>query len=117
MDELEHIVRRTGTADLVHAAVHDKLTGLPNRSFLRDRIQMAIERKKQNPNRHFALFFLDFDRFKVVNDSPHLGYEGGDELLVAISDRLTKSAWHCGFDSSGKQIDRGAPSAAMVCCS
>jgi len=88
MDQLEHMVE-TRTAELVHAALHDKLTGMPNRALLRDRITHAIERHKRNPNYHFALLFLDFDRFKLVNDS--LGHEVGDELLVAISERLGKS--------------------------
>jgi diguanylate cyclase (GGDEF)-like protein len=88
MDQLEHMVEAR-TAELVHAALHDKLTGMPNRALLRDRITHAIERNKRNPNYHFALLFLDFDRFKLVNDS--LGHEVGDELLVAISDRLNKS--------------------------
>ena len=69
-----------------HAALHDKLTGLPNRALLQDRLTMAIERRKRNPNYHFALLFLDFDRFKMINDS--LGHDAGDDLLVAISDRL-----------------------------
>jgi predicted signal transduction protein with EAL and GGDEF domain len=77
------------TAELVHAALHDKLTGMPNRALLRDRIAHAIERKKRNPEYNFAVFFLDFDRFKLVNDS--LGHEVGDELLVAISQRLAQA--------------------------
>jgi len=88
MDELEIMVRER-TADLVHAALHDKLTDLPNRALLKDRIGQALERKKRNPEYHFGLFFLDFDRFKLINDS--LGHDLGDELLVEISKRLTGS--------------------------
>jgi diguanylate cyclase len=88
MDQLEHMVQER-TAELVHAALHDKLTGLPNRALLRDRIVQSIERRKRNPDYKFALFFADFDRFKLINDS--LGHEVGDELLIAISERLAKS--------------------------
>jgi diguanylate cyclase len=85
MDQLENMVAER-THELVHAALHDKLTGLPNRALLKDRITLAIERGKRNPAYHFALLFLDFDRFKLVNDS--LGHDVGDELLVEISKRL-----------------------------
>jgi diguanylate cyclase len=88
MNQLEHMVQER-TQELVHAALHDKLTGLPNRALLRDRIVHAIERRKRNPDYHFALLFLDFDRFKLVNDS--LGHAVGDELLVEIANRLSSA--------------------------
>lgn len=88
MDELEQIVQQR-TAALAHTAMHDKLTGLANRALLQDRLNQAIERRKRNPDYHFALFFIDLDRFKLVNDS--LGHDVGDELLVAIADRLRQS--------------------------
>ncbi|HCS55686.1 MAG TPA: diguanylate cyclase [Planctomycetaceae bacterium] len=64
-------------------AYHDVLTGLPNRLSILDSIQGAIDR---NNGDHFALLFLDFDGFKLINDS--LGHEVGDELLKAIATRL-----------------------------
>lgn len=72
-----------------NAALHDKLTGLPNRALLQDRLARALERRQREKTHHFALFFLDLDRFKMVNDS--LGHETGDALLVAIAHRLMQA--------------------------
>jgi len=69
-----------------HAAFHDSLTGLPNRSLLIDHLRLAIERSKINANHLFAVLFLDLDRFKNINDS--LGHNTGDQLLVAIAGRI-----------------------------
>ncbi|MEM6458322.1 MAG: GGDEF and EAL domain-containing protein [Planctomycetota bacterium] len=75
--------------ELRHAAEHDKLTGLPNRATLHARLEKAIRRHKlSGGRRRFALLFLDFDRFKVINDS--LGHDAGDRLLVQIADRLRR---------------------------
>lgn len=74
-------------ASLRHAAEHDKLTGLPNRALLSDQLKHALRRNRISGGRHrYALLFLDFDRFKVINDS--MGHDVGDELLVGIADRL-----------------------------
>ncbi len=69
-----------------HDAFHDALTGLPNRALFLDRLGQAVERSKRRPDFLFALLFLDFDRFKVINDS--LGHTTGDHLLVAGARRL-----------------------------
>lgn len=71
-----------------HDAMHDVLTGLPNRALFMNRLKHAIERQR-NAASPFAVLFLDFDRFKLVNDS--LGHAAGDELLLAIAARLQAS--------------------------
>ncbi|MGC9526523.1 MAG: two-component system response regulator [Limnospira sp.] len=73
-------------ARLLDMALHDTLTGLPNRTLFMERVGGAIAEFKTEPQRRFAVLFLDCDRFKVVNDS--LGHLVGDELLVAIAGRL-----------------------------
>ena len=69
-----------------HAAFHDSLTGLPNRSLFTERLSAAIERSKSDADFRFAVIFTDLDRFKIVNDS--LGHDVGDELLVVFGSRL-----------------------------
>jgi diguanylate cyclase (GGDEF)-like protein len=67
---------------LAHQALHDPLTGLPNRTFFLDRLEMALAA----PDPKVAVLFCDVDRFKVVNDS--LGHDAGDQLLVTLAGRL-----------------------------
>ncbi len=86
MGQLESIVADR-TAELRRAAMTDKLTGLPNRALFNDRLGHAVEHATDETNRRFALLYLDFDRFKVINDS--LGHQAGDDLLIAISERLS----------------------------
>ncbi|HWW54301.1 MAG TPA: GGDEF domain-containing protein, partial [Acidimicrobiales bacterium] len=70
---------------LSHQALHDPLTGLPNRTLLTDRLQSALARQKRGGGL-VAVAFLDLDRFKLVNDAH--GHPAGDQLLVALGRRL-----------------------------
>jgi diguanylate cyclase (GGDEF)-like protein/PAS domain S-box-containing protein len=72
---------------LVYEALHDTLTGLPNRIFLMERLRQALQLAERNKDYLFAVLFIDLDRFKVINDS--LGHMIGDQLLIAISRRLS----------------------------
>ena len=77
--------RKTAELRLQHDALHDSLTGLPNRVLFQDRLLHLVQRGRRN-GATSAVLFLDLDRFKIVNDS--LGHLVGDALLVAVADRL-----------------------------
>jgi diguanylate cyclase (GGDEF)-like protein/PAS domain S-box-containing protein len=91
--EVEHVVivtrdvtdRHRAVETLAHRASHDGLTGLPNRHVLLERLEGLLHRDQ----RRLAVFVLDVDRFKLVNDS--LGHPAGDALLVAIAIRLREA--------------------------
>ena len=78
--------RQQREADLRHNAFHDALTGLPNRNLFTDRLEMSLRRFRRFPKLFFAVFFLDLDFFKQVND--RYGHDMGDQLLKAIAEIL-----------------------------
>ena len=71
---------------LRHGALHDGLTGLPNRTLFVDRLTQALTRTSRSPGTRIALLFLDLDGFKGVNDT--LGHLAGDLLLTKLADRI-----------------------------
>jgi diguanylate cyclase (GGDEF)-like protein/PAS domain S-box-containing protein len=86
----EEVTERKRVEDrLLHHALHDPLTGLPNRHLFMERLGRALLRYHSREGGLFAVLFLDLDRFKVVNDS--LGHHVGDELLQVIAERLRAS--------------------------
>jgi diguanylate cyclase (GGDEF)-like protein len=89
-DLTDQIVERERVEDtLKHQALHDTLTGLPNRAYLLDRLARALQHFRRDDSAGFAVLFLDLDRFKVVNDS--VGHLVGDELLKHAAARLASA--------------------------
>ncbi len=78
---------REEQAALAHRALHDELTGLPNRTLLTDRLRQAA-RAEDRRETQAMLLFLDLDNFKAIND--RFGHSAGDSLLVAVAARLTE---------------------------
>jgi diguanylate cyclase (GGDEF)-like protein len=80
------IERKRAESELAHQALHDQLTGLPNRALFLDRLGVALERARRSGTQ-VAVMFLDFDNFKHINDSR--GHAVGDRLLAALGERLS----------------------------
>ncbi len=78
--------KKSAEEKLQHEATHDTLTKLPNRAYFMTRLELALNKSKENSAYQVSVLFIDLDRFKVVNDS--LGHLIGDLLLIGISERL-----------------------------
>lgn len=78
--------RKKVEQQLLHNALHDKLTGLANRALFLERLGKAVKRTQQDSSYIFAVLFLDLDRFKVLNDSR--GHTIGDQMLLTVAKRI-----------------------------
>jgi diguanylate cyclase (GGDEF)-like protein/PAS domain S-box-containing protein len=83
-------LRKKAEAKLQHDALHDALTGLPNRMLLLDRLQHALHFSERDKNYQYAVLFLDLDKFKDINDS--LGHDVGDQILIECAQRIKSCA-------------------------
>ena len=80
--------RKRKETQIAHMAQHDALTDLANRTFLGERVERALGAPVRRRHEGFALFYLDLDRFKAVNDMH--GHPAGDALLRGVANRLSK---------------------------
>lgn len=80
------IERKVTQEKLTYLALHDELTGLPNRALFMERLGQALRRCERNKDYKFAVLMMDLDRFKFINDT--LGHQAGDEMLRRIGDRI-----------------------------
>jgi diguanylate cyclase (GGDEF)-like protein/PAS domain S-box-containing protein len=99
--------RRNTERMLLHAALHDSLTNLPNRRLLRDRLDTALARAHRSPST-VAVLFIDLDHFKQVNDS--FGHDAGDEVLISVAKRI-----HSALRSSDTVARLGGDEFVVVC--
>lgn len=80
--------RKQAERELMHATLHDPLTGLPNRERMNTLLLQALQRQAKPGARHAAVLFIDLDRFKLINDS--LGHQVGDQVLVQVATRIER---------------------------
>lgn len=106
--QIQDVTETRRTHDLLtHLALHDPLTGLPNRTLVLDRIQKSLDRGRRT-GRNVAVLFCDLDHFKVVNDSA--GHDLGDAVLIEVAKRLS-GALRAG-DTAGRM---GGDEFVVVC--
>ncbi|BED87813.1 bifunctional diguanylate cyclase/phosphodiesterase [Pseudoalteromonas sp. MM1] len=84
IDEREKVEQQ-----LYHDAHHDSLTGLPNRSLFLTQLEKTLQHYHRFPEHHFAVLFIDLDKFKDINDQ--LGHQAGDQFLISVADLFS----HC----------------------
>lgn len=82
------VERKRAEAEMLRLALHDSLTGLPNRALFMDRLEVALARTRRDGGGEIAVLIVDLDRFKTVNDS--LGHLAGDRLLTMVAARLSE---------------------------
>lgn len=88
-DSEGRVVRMAGSmTDVTSAKIFDPLTGLANRVLFMDRLEQEFASLRVNSTAQFAVMFMDIDRFKLINDS--LGHASGDQLLLAMAERLVR---------------------------
>ncbi len=85
--------RRNAEARLIHDALHDSLTGLPNRTLLMDRVTHCVRRGERDPGGGCAVLYIDLDRFKLINDS--VSHAAGDRLLIEVARRMEQVLRPC----------------------
>ena len=85
--------RRNAEERLIHDALHDSLTGLPNRTLLMDRITQCVRRGERNSGGGCAVLYIDLDRFKLINDS--VSHAAGDGLLIELARRMERELRPC----------------------